>query len=187
MLDRLSLGLVSLPESTYDLILVLTDADGTRRESQNLLGRDVLALLVKTLRPAGRLRSQDGQLGSNAGQERNEAILAGLVYEDGKGFYKPDYGAQASIPLKFGKNKGVAQAAGGINGANGDSVSLPLSGKRRSENITNGAPAGVGFVDFSDELGQPEVDSDDELIDEDTLLDEEDLKRPIKIRKYPLL
>lgn len=186
MLDRLSLGLVSLPESTYDLILILTDADGTRKESQNLLSRDVVALLVKTLRPAGRLRSQDGQLGSRAGQERNEAILTGLIYEDGKGFYKPDYGAQVSIPLKFGKNNGIAQAAGGINGTNGDSVSLPLNGKRKSDSMTNGAPAGVGFVDFSDDLGQPEVDSDDELIDEDTLLDEEDLKRPIKIRKNPL-
>jgi anamorsin len=185
MLDRLSLGLVSLPESTYDLILVLTDADGTRKESQNLLSRDMLALIVKTLRPAGRLRSQDGQLGSNAGQERNEAILAGLVYEDGKGFYKPDYGAQVSIPLKLGKNKGVAQAAGGVNGTNGDSVSLPLNSKRKSEGITNGAPAGVGFVDFSDDLDQQQADSDDELIDEDTLLDEEDFKRPVNIRKHP--
>jgi len=181
MLDRLSLGLVSLPESTYDLILVLTDADGTRKESQNLLSRDVLALLVKTLKPAGRLRSQDGQLGSNPGQERNEAILAGLVYEEGKDFYKPDYGAQVSIPLGLGKKKGVAQAAGGLNGTNSDSVSLPLKGKRKSGNITNGAQAGVGFVDFSDDLGQPEAEFDDELIDEDTLLDEEDLKRPINI------
>jgi anamorsin len=185
MLDRLSLGLVSLPESTYDLILVLTDADGTRKESQNLLSRDVLALLVKTLKLAGRLRSQDGQLGSNPGQERNEAILAGLVYEEGKDFYKPDYGAQVSIPLGFGKKNGVAQAAGGLNGTNSDSVSLPLKGKRKSGNITNGAPAGVGFVDFSDDLGQPEAESDDELIDEDTLLDEEDLKRPVNIRKHP--
>jgi anamorsin len=186
MLDRLSLGLVSLPESTYDLILVLTDADGTRKESQNLLNRDVLALLVKTLKPAGRLRSQDGQLGSNAGHERNEAILAGLVYEDGKDFFKPDYGAQISIPLEFGKIKGVAHAAGGVNGTNGDPVSLPLSSKRKSEGIANGALAGVGFVDFSDDLGQPEVDSDDELIDEDTLLDDEDLRLPFKIRKHPL-
>ena len=186
MLDRLSLGLVSLPESTYDLILVLTDADGTRMESQNLLSRDVLALLVKTLKPAGQLRSQDGQWGGNAGPERNEPILAGLVYEDGKGFCKPDYGAQVSIPLKFGRNKGVARADGGLKGTNGDAVSLPLNGKRKSEDIANGSPVGVGFVDFSDDLGQPEVDSDEELIDEDALLDEEDLRRPVTIRKYPL-
>src|SRR5277367_151668 len=46
MLDRLSLGLVSLPESTYDVIIILSDADGTRRESQNFLSRQVFALLV---------------------------------------------------------------------------------------------------------------------------------------------
>ena len=183
MLDRLSLGLVSLPESTYDLILVLTDADGTRKESQNLLNREVLALLVKTLKPSGRLRSQDGQLAGAPGPERNEGILAGLTYGDGVGFRKPDYGAHDSVPLKFGKKKGVAQAAGGLNGTNGGSVSLPLNGKRKSGDATNGADAGVGFVDFSDDFGQPEVDSDDELIDEDTLLDEEDLKRSVKIRE----
>ena len=186
MLDRLSLGFVSLPESAYDLILVLTDADDARTEGRNLLNREVLGLLVKALKPAGRLRSQDGQLGSNAGQERNEAILAGLVYEDGQGFFKPDYGVQVSVPLKFRKTKGVAQAAGGLYGRNGDSVSLPLNGKRKSEDMANSAPIGVGFVDFSDDLGQPVVDSDDELIDEDTLLDEEDLKRPVQIRKRPL-
>ncbi len=183
MLDRLSLGLVSLPESTYDLILVLTDANNTTRESQNLLSREVIALLVKTLKPSGRLTSQDGNLGGAPGSERNEGILAGLTYEDGVGFRKPDYGAQESVPLRFGKAKSVAQAAGGLNGTNANSVSLPLNGKRKSEDDSNGAPAGVGFVDFSDDLGQPEVDSDDELIDEDTLLDEEDLKRPVKIRK----
>jgi hypothetical protein len=186
MLDRLSLGLVSLPESTYDLILVLTDADGTRKESQNLLRRDLLALLVKALRPGGRLRSQDGQLGGSAGPERNEVILAGLMYEDGKGFCKPDYGAHVTVPLKLGKPKRVAQAAGDLNSTNGDPVSLPLSSKRRSDDMANNAPAGVGFVDFSDDLGQPEANSDDELIDEDTLLDEDDLKRHIKIRQYPV-
>ena len=184
MLDRLSLGLVSLPESTYDLILVLTDADNTRRESRNLLSREVIALLVKTLKPSGRLTSQDGQLGNAPGPERNEGILAGLTYEDGAGFTKPDYGAQESVPLKFGGKKGVAQAAGGLNGTAAHSVSLPLNGKRKSEDASNAAPAGVGFVDFSDNLGQPEVDSDDELIDEDTLLDEEDMKRPVKIRGF---
>src|SRR5271170_5950294 len=69
MLDRLSLGLASLPESTYDLILILTDADGTRTESQNLLSRQVLSLLVKALRPSGRLHSQDGQYGASIGPE----------------------------------------------------------------------------------------------------------------------
>src|SRR6201996_1143408 len=53
MLDRLALGLVSLPQSTYDVIIVLCDADGSRRESQNLLNRDLMALLVKALNNGG--------------------------------------------------------------------------------------------------------------------------------------
>lgn len=52
-------------------------------------------------------------------------------------------------------------------------------------------PVGVGFVDFSDDFGDPmitgEEDDDDELIDEDTLLTEEDLKRPVVVRKLNLL
>jgi len=183
MLDRLSLGLVSLPEATYDIILLLTDADGSRRESQSLLNRDILALLVRALKASGKLRSQDHQFGINEGPERTEAILAGLRYEDGEGFVKPDYGAHNSVPLKFAKKKGVAQAAGGLNGGNSESISLPLGGKRKSQDISGATPAGVGYVDFSDDFDQPEVDdSDDELIDEDTLLTDEDLKRPVKIR-----
>lgn len=185
MLDRLSLGLVSLPQATYDVILLLTDADGSRKESQSLLGRDILALLVRALKASGKLKSQDGQFGVDEGQERTEAILAGLRYEAGEGFVKPDYGGQSSVPLNFAsKRKGVAQAAGGLNAGASGSVSLPLSGKRKSQDISGATPAGVGFVDFSDDLGQAETeDSDDEIIDEDTLLTEEDLKRPVKIRK----
>ena len=193
MLDRLSRGLASLPESTYDVILVLTDADGTRRESQSLLNREIVALLVRALKPSGRLRSQDGQLGATVGQEHNEAILAGLNLSPQGGFIKPDYGTQSSVPLKLAsRKKDVAQAAGGLNGSRGGALSLPvngatisppLNGKRKSQDISNGTPVGLGFVDFSDDFGEPEVDSDDDLIDEDMLLTEEDLKRPVKIRE----
>ena len=45
-------------------------------------------------------------------------------------------------------------------------------------------PAGVGFVDFSDDFDVPDDDDDDdELIDEDELMTEEDLKRPIQQRE----
>lgn len=50
-------------------------------------------------------------------------------------------------------------------------------------------PAGVGFIDFSDDLNSESVQdnnsrSDDEFIDEDTLLGDDDLGRPIVQRKY---
>ncbi len=183
MLDRLSLGLVSLPEATYDVILLLTDADGSRRESRSLLDRNTFALLVRALKTSGKLRSQDGQFGVSEGQERTEAILAGLRYEVGEGFIKPDDGAQAPVPLTFAKNKGVAQAAGGLNKDNKQPISLPFTGKRKSQDISGATAAGVGFVDFSDDLGEPEPDdSEDEIIDEDDLLTKEDLSRPVKIR-----
>lgn len=186
MLDRLNMGLVSLPEATYDLIMVLSDADNSLRESQSLLGRKVFELLVKALKTGGTLKSQDSQLGATDGPEKNEAILAGLSYEPGKGFVKQDF-SQVSVPLKLGRRNvnsngnGVAKAAGGLTESNNGSVSLPLNGKRKSVDISsNGVPAGVGFDDGAlNDLDA--VDSDDELIDEDTLLDEDDLKGPVKI------
>ena len=179
MLDRLALGLVSLPESTYDVIIVLLDADNTRTESRNLLGREVMTLLVKALKVGGYFRSQDGQFGRSEGSDKNEAILAGLTLDD-HGFTKPANTSEVSVPLKLNRKKAVAQAAGGLNGTdgtNGHSVSLPVNGKRKSTDISNGVPAGVGFDDGSASVD----DSDDELIDEDTLLDEEDLKRNVKV------
>ncbi|KAL9624882.1 MAG: hypothetical protein Q9160_000929 [Pyrenula sp. 1 TL-2023] len=179
MLDRLSLGLVSLPEATYDVILLLSDADGSRHESQNLLTREVIAVLYKALKASGHLQSQDGRLGETEHRERSELILSGFSPDPGDGFIKPDYGTQA-VPLKLGGRKTAALAAGGVNGANSQSVSVPLNGKRKSD-ISN-APAGVGFEDGSIvNDGLEEEDSDDDLIDEDTLLDEEDLVRPVKV------
>ncbi|RDA94080.1 hypothetical protein CP533_5311 [Ophiocordyceps camponoti-saundersi (nom. inval.)] len=99
MLDRLSAGLVSLPAAMYDLVLVLTDRDGARRpEALQLLGRDVYALLVPSLKPGGRLRFQHGAL--QPGDEK-EAILAGLV-ETGDAFEK-QADQETAIPLRLGR------------------------------------------------------------------------------------
>lgn len=184
MLDRLSLSLVTLPEATYDMILVLADADNTRTESRKLLTRDVFARIVKALKPGGRLKSQDGRLVTDDAEERREAILAGLIVK-GDDMVKPDHPATQSVPLRFGKNQGAGGAAA-TNVAGTGAVSLNLNGKRKNGPAQFKQPVGVGFVDFSDEFGTPEVDDDDhddELIDEDTLLDDEDLRRPIVQRK----
>lgn len=171
MLDRLAVGLVSLPPSTYDLILILSDADGSRRESQHLLNRSILSLLVKALKTGGQLKSQDGRLGEDDISEKNEGILAGLSFESGNGFVKPDHGGYEAVPLKFGRKK--AQAAGGLNNTNGEQISLPVNGKRKS---MNEVPAGVGFDDGGN-------NSDDDLIDEDELMADEELGGPIRIRE----
>ncbi|KAH8670834.1 cytokine-induced anti-apoptosis inhibitor 1, Fe-S biogenesis-domain-containing protein [Xylariales sp. PMI_506] len=174
MLDRLSAGFVSLPEATYDLILVLTDADGTRSESTNLLSRDVLAKIVPSLKVNGRLQAQDGSLGQNSGGvDAKEAILAGLVGTS-DGFTKLEE-EEVAVPLKlsFGKKRSAPGAAPAQQN-NGGSVALNAAPP--AAKVT---PAGVGFVDLSDDLD--DMDDDDELIDEDTLLTQDDLNRPLEI------
>ena len=178
MLDRLALNLVSLPPSTYDTVLLLTDADNTRVESQRLLDRAMLSRLVAALKPGGHIKAQDGSFGISE-EEKREIILAGLVLESGAAT-KPATGASAGVPLRFGKGK----AAGGAKSttvAAGTGVEVNANGKRTSQDLAGGssALAGVGF-DMGDDL-----DDDDELIDEDDLIDEEDLQGRIVQREFP--
>ncbi|KAJ4357685.1 electron carrier [Didymosphaeria variabile] len=176
MLDRLAAGLVQLPSSTYDVVLLLTDADGTTRESHKLLDRDVMNKVVGALKAGGVLKSQDGVFGAAGGAEKTEAILAGLV--DGvDGMMKPGQVESVSIPLKLRKK------TSGANGVNG-TVPLNLNGKREQapsvQPVQPAQPFGVGFVDFSDDLDAEIITGeDDDLIDEDDLITEEDMARPI--------
>ncbi|KXG50620.1 Cytokine-induced anti-apoptosis inhibitor 1 [Penicillium griseofulvum] len=154
MLDRLSRGVVSLPATTYDLVLILTDTDGSRRsEALQLLTRDVYATLVPAMKAGAKLQSQDSALNAS---DSMEAILAGLVQSD-NGFEKPNFDPSAAVPLKFGlkkKNKPTPTAV----------PSIPTG---------FAAPMGIDVPTNHDR------DDDDELINEDTLLSEEDLTRPI--------
>ena len=185
MLDRLALSLVSLPDSTYDTIIILTDADNTRTESQRLLNRTILPALVQSLKPNGHLRAQDGTFASPTSEEYSEAILGGLLVSDNVAT-KPAYSATHSVSLRFSNKKAEGGPVSNTSPAGTGAVPLNLNGKR--VNGPPSQPAGVGFVDFSDDLSAPteEIDSDDELIDEDTLLDESDLAKPIVQRSlYP--
>lgn len=188
MLDRLSLSLVSLPDSTYDIILILLDADARHLESQQLLTRDVLLKIIQALRPGGRLQFQDRDLAFQGSDLRREAIFAGLVV-DSNGLVKPNHDSTQAVPLRFGKKK----AGNGISSAaalpNTDALPLPLNGKRKNGATEPIRPAGVGFIDFSDDFDVPAdeygaEDDDDDLIDENTLLDDDDLSRPI-IQRTP--
>lgn len=186
MLDRLSAGLVNLPSATYDLILILSDVDNTRTESSKLLTRKLYSTIVPALKSGGRFTSQDGKFGAVGTSERTEAILAGLISQEG-GMIKPESTSSEAIPLRFGKKKLVTTTSNAEPSVN--PASVPLSpGKRKSVDISTNAgpvkPSGVGFVDFGDDFGEEVItgeDSDDELIDEDTLLTAEDLARPATI------
>jgi len=179
MLDRLALGLVSLPPATYDVILLLTDADGTRKESQKLVDRNIMSKLFDALKTNGKLRSQDGTLGNTDGPEKTEAILAGLTIDGPNGLKKPETGGSQSVSLRLGKK---GNANGNVNGGTATNGAVSLNGKRKSSSLEStqpAQPAGVGFVDFSDDLDAIITGEDDELIDEDDLLTEADLARPV--------
>ncbi|KAK4227611.1 putative Anamorsin [Podospora fimiseda] len=170
MLDRLAANLVSLPAATYDLILVLTDPDGSRRaEAAPLLSsRDVWAKLVTALKAGGQLRSEDGSLSQGNSTEGKEAVFAGLVAGNGgDGFVKPDYAEEEVVPLRFGLKKKTVNADG--------SVPLNLNKKPAAPPT----PSGVGFVDFSNDLDL-DAEDDDDVVDENTLLTEEDMYRAIQ-------
>jgi hypothetical protein len=178
MLDRLSAGLVNLPTLTYDLALVLTDASSSLAEALPLLNRAVLGPVAESLKPKGRLQALDGS-NLESTTLAKEAVLAGLV-AGSSGYEKPDYGEdEGTVTLKLGKKKSDAGPAVGSATVNLNGGAAKVDLKRPAP---ASAPAGVGFVDFSDDL---DVEDDDELIDEDTLMTEEDLKRPINIRTYP--
>ncbi|RJE21863.1 hypothetical protein PHISCL_05814 [Aspergillus sclerotialis] len=145
MLDRLSAGFVTLPPTTYDQVLVLTDTDGTRHaEALKLLNRDVYNALVPSMKPGSKLHFQDGHVNT---ADASEAILAGLVEKNGS-FEKMAI-EETSIPLKLG-------------------------GKRKKAGLQNGLnskPNGTHEVTINN--------NDDELIDEDTLLSETDMTKPL--------
>ncbi|KAL8841040.1 MAG: hypothetical protein Q9170_001065 [Blastenia crenularia] len=175
MLDRLSLCLVSLPDSTYDIILILLDADNTRTESAKLLGSSVLSAIVRSLKPGGQLGSQDEKLATTETSERREAIFAGLII-DGSKMVKPNYQAADSVPLRLRKKKEEVGAAATTSAVGTGVGSLNLTGKRKNGRANDHAPAGVGFVLPGDDLDGNDGGEDDELIDEDDLLSDDDMK-----------
>lgn len=197
MLDRLALGLVSLPSTTYDLILLLTDIDGARSSK---LDRALIERLAASLKPDGRVEAQSGSAALDAA-EQTEGILAGLLVQDAK-LLKPKEAAEQTVKLSFGKKKKADAAAVPAN-----AFEAVNTGKRKSQDIsTNGVgsagpvkptPAGVGFVELGDEFGMDydedediEIPSNEELeraerIDPDSLLTEEDRQKPLNIRKFP--
>lgn len=187
MLDRLSLGLVALTASTYDLILLLTDADGSRTESSRLLNRDTIGALAQALKAGGKLKSQDGTFAAQPGTERTEAILAGLATDGSDGVVKPAAAAAQTVKLNFSKRK----ADGAVVPVGAPAIVQPVAQAKPQ------APAGVGFVDFSDDFGDGYEDEDEDMdyipskeellasekIDPDTLLTEEDRQKPVIIRE----
>ncbi len=162
MLDRLSAGLVALPPTTYDLVVVLTDTAGPRRqEATQILTRRVYDAVAGSMKPGAILRPQEGP-----SLPESEAILAGLVLRGDGTFEKAE--EEAPVLLRLGGKK-----KNGVNGhsSNGNG-SVPIAKKQ---------PA-ISLLPDDDLDGFDDDDDDDELIDEDTLLTEEDINRTIQPR-----
>ncbi|KAM3508177.1 hypothetical protein MY11210_006839 [Beauveria gryllotalpidicola] len=177
MLDRLSAGLVKLPSAQYDLILVLSDAAATLAESLGLLDRTVVGAVAESLRPRGQLRAEKASENLEATPLAKEAVLAGLVGSGAGGFTKPDYGDNdGAVSLKLGFRKKKVNAPPAAAPAPAPAVGSTILKGHGSNGGANkpAVPAGVGF-DFGDDL------DDDDIIDEETLMTEDDLKRPINI------
>ena len=174
MLDRLSMGLVALPTTAFDLILLLSDADGSRTESTRLINRTLLDKCVQALKPGGWLRSLDNAFASEEmSTERTDAVLAGLV-AGSSGMQKPEK-IFAAVPLKL--RKAAKQHA-----EPSPQASAPIDTNGSQPDLSSSTPAGVGF-DNGEEIDLDALveGSDNEMIDEDDLLTEEDKKRPVNI------
>ncbi|KAI0799953.1 DUF689-domain-containing protein [Xylaria sp. FL0064] len=161
MLDRLSSGLVALPPATYDLVVVLTDAAGARyQEAVQILNRRVYDAVAGSMKPGAILRQQEGP-----SLPESEAILAGLVLRGNGTFEKAE--EEAPVLLRLGGKK-----KNGVNGHNSSSISngngsVPIAKKQPAISL----------------LPDDDLDGDgdeDELIDEDTLLTEEDINQKIQ-------
>lgn len=164
MLDRLSAGVVTLPSNTYDLVLVVTDTDGSRRaEALKLLTRDVYTALVPAMKAGAKLQTQDQPLNT---AEAMEAVLAGLV-QNTNGFEKPNYEQASAVPLRLGGKKKRPAAS--------PAPAAP----------TGITPNGVSANGNGFNASNHDRDDNDELINEDSLLDEEDFTRPIMPRMFP--
>jgi hypothetical protein len=193
MLDRLALGLVSLPAETYDVVMLLTDVDGARSHT---LDRGVVEKVVPSLKADGRLSAQSGAL---QGSEITEGVLAGLVSDGNGALLKPKQAAEQTVKLSFGRKNKKADAAAvpanaveAINTAKRKSVDISTAGPVKA------TPAGVGFVELGDDFGMDyDEDEDDDMgipsnaelaraerIDPNSLLTEEDRMKPLNIRTF---
>lgn len=186
MLDRVALSLAPLPHQKYTTVVILSDPN-LPPNAQEKIGQAVYEKIFETLIPGGKLISDLYNFGKEGSSSRLELILAGFVAEEeavgGGVILRKPAAAPVAISLLRRKKDAAAPLTNGkqtagtaINGPNGTS---PAASAAPVASTNPTAIRGVGFIDFSDDLGD-----DDELIDEDTLLDDSDLVTSVQQRKF---
>ena len=140
MLDRLSLGLVSLPPSTYTSVILLPG-------SSTPLTPAILAQINTTMKPGARWTSDSPGWAS----EKLPFLIAGFMVE-GEVVTKPDFGGQKTVALKPRAKKTDGEGKG---------VVVPVEAPREKR-------AAVGF-DFGDDLDDEEFIDEDELMADESL------------------
>src|SRR5579871_4686102 len=98
MIDRINDGLVTLPQETYEVVIVLKNI----HHVSQLLSQNVYAVIVPAMKIGGTLQVQGG--GKLCEAETREAILAGLIQKDG-GFEKIQL--KDAVPLRLGSKKAL--------------------------------------------------------------------------------
>ncbi|KAL0631106.1 electron carrier [Maublancomyces gigas] len=164
MLDRLSLNLATLPEKTYNSVILLPSSSSTPDLNPAMFDR-VFASMV----PGAKWRSRDNLLG---GCEKLVLLMAGFLVEQENGstvLVKPDIAKSVPLrPRKRGDRNGVTAPPKVVD------VPAPVVAVVASIN-------GVGYVDYGD------VADDEELIDEDDLGDDlaMPMQQPLECRPKP--
>lgn len=166
MLDRLELNLVSLPEKTYNSVLLLSSSSPSSTPDLNPA---ILDKVFASMVPGGKWRSRDNLLG---GCEKLMLVMAGFLVEEEDGssvLVKPDVTNSVSLrPRKKGDSSGVAVP----RKAESVFAALIMAAPVLTAPVLKTQINGVGFVDYGDDAS-----SDEEFVDPDSLVDLPPLQR----------
>lgn len=161
MLDRLSLNLATLPEKTYNSVLLLSSSSSSTPDLKPAMFDKVFASMV----PGAKWRSRDNLLG---GCEKFVLLMAGFLVEQEDGstvLVKPDIAKSVPLrPRKKGDGSGVTAPPKVVD------APAPV--------VAVASINGVGYVDYGDV-----ADEYEEFINEDDLGD--DLAMPMQQRMHP--
>ncbi|RKF62344.1 Fe-S cluster assembly protein DRE2 [Erysiphe neolycopersici] len=145
-------------------------------ESAQYFDRNNFQQIFSALKAGGRVEAQDKTLGQDHKiAEYKEAILAGLVLDDG-GMIKPKYSTSDTVPIKLLKGRSrnhkghtTKDTVNSLN--NSENTNSNNLESRTNESRSLNFSVKPSFID----------DDGEELIDEDTLLTEEEINRPLNI------